>query len=492
MSISKTENKVVVVGAGLGGLALACRLAARGKEVLVFDQAAGPGGKAGQLNLGDFYFDRGPSLFTMPDYVDEVFHAAGKNPRDYYTYSKLDTLCHYFFSDGLKLKASADRKAFAAEVELQTGESAKRVLDFLAESERIHALTEEVFIRRSLHRLKTYFTRAIWRGILGFKHIRAFETMEERIRFYFKYPQVQQLFLRYATYNGSSPYKAPATLNVIPHLEFGIGAYMPLGGIYAIPQALHQLAMDLGVQFRWNEKVSEILFSDGKVDGVKTELNSYAAQAVVSNADVVPTYRKLLPSLKAPEKVLAQERSSSALIFYWGMNREFPELDVHNIFFSGDYKAEFRCLFESEEPFADPTVYVHISAKVCAEHAPEGKENWFVMINAPRHQGQNWPTVAQGIKERITKKLSEALQVDIGACIEEEDLLTPEMIDLRTSSFQGSLYGTSSNNRFAAFLRHANKSKELDGLYFCGGSVHPGGGIPMVMSSAKIVSDWMS
>ncbi len=492
MSISETENKeVVIVGAGLSGLALACRLAAKGKQVRVFDQAKGPGGKAGQLSMGSFYFDRGPSLFTMPDYVDEVFTAAGRNPRDYYAYQRLDTLCHYFFSDGKRLEAKADRKEFAKAVEAEFGEKSERVLEFLNESERIHTLTEEVFIRKSLHRFKTYLSKAIWRGIAGFRHIRAFETMEQRIRYYFKDKHVQQLFQRYATYNGSSPSKAPATLNVIPHLEFGIGAFMPEGGIYAIPAALHKLALELGVQFHWQEPVEQILHDLGTVKGVKTAKGIYPAAKVVSNADVVPTYRKLLPDLKAPEKVLSQERSSSALIFYWGMGGSFPELDVHNIFFSDNYPAEFRCLFEEQEPYSDPTVYVHISSKVCEGHAPEGKENWFVMINAPRHQNQDWTTLSARIRQTIIQKVEKQLGREVGSLIEEEDLLTPELIDVRTSSYQGSLYGTSSNNRFAAFLRHSNKSNQLKGLYFCGGSVHPGGGIPMVMSSAKIVSDWM-
>lgn len=488
-SKSGKKSKAIVIGAGLGGLAIACRLAAKGHQVRVFESSGQYGGKAGQLQQSGFTFDRGPSLFTMPQYVDEVFLDAGKDPRDYYSYHRLDTLCHYFFSDGKFLRASADKKRFAEEVERVFEVKANRVNQFLDESAKIHELTEEVFIRKSLHKLKSYLSLKVLKGLLSFRRIRAFETMDHRIKNYFSDPHLIQLFNRYATYNGSNPYKAPATLNVIPHLEFGIGAYMPEGGIHAIPEALYKLALELGVEFHFNKKVDEIEYQAGKCTGIRVGDSKIGAETIVSNADIYPTYKHLLPKFKAPHKTLKQERSSSALILYWGMQDEYPELDVHNIFFSANYPEEFRHLFEESFIYNDPTVYVHVSSKVCREHAPKEKENWFVMVNAPRHQGQNWGEEIGRVRTSILKKLEQALGRSVEDKIELEEVLTPEQIDLRTSSYQGSLYGTSSNNRFAAFMRHPNFQSHLKGLYFCGGSVHPGGGIPMVMSSARIVSD---
>lgn len=482
-------NKSVIVGAGLAGLALAVRLAAQGRQVEVYEQNNYFGGKATQIKLGDFVFDAGPSLFTMPQYVDEVFAYAGKNPRDYYSYSQLDTLCHYFYEDGFRLIAPADSHKFAEEAASLTNDSKEDILRFLNHAEKIHELTEEVFLRKSLHRVESYLNKETLKGILGFHHLDAFQSMEKAIRSYLKDPHLIQLFCRYATYNGSNPYSAPGTLNVIPHLEFGLGAYMPKGGIHAIPSALYKLAEELGVQFHFNQKVDEIVVRENQARGIRVGEKQVAADSVITNADIWPSFRELMPKVKAPEKILAQERSSSAFIFYWAMDEEFPELDVHNIFFSADYPEEFEALFERKELGNDPTVYVHISSKVCSEHAPAGKENWFLMVNAPQHIGQDWEELKGKLRPKILAKLSKALGKEISKFILEEEVLTPEAIQNKTSSYGGSLYGTSSNNRFAAFLRHPNFTSSIKGLYFCGGSVHPGGGIPLVMSSAKIVSD---
>jgi len=313
--------------------------------------------------------------------------------------------------------------------------------------------------------------------------------MDKAIRRYLKDEHLIQLFCRYATYNGSNPYAAPGTLNVIPHLEFGLGAFMPDGGVYAIPKALYQLGLDLGVQYHFGQKVDEILVEKNLVNGIRIGTEKTLSNTVITNADIWPSFRELMPLVKAPEKTLAQERSSSAFIFYWAMDAEFPELDVHNIFFTTDYPAEFAALFERNELGQDPSIYIHISSKVCKEHAPTGKENWFVMVNAPQHIGQDWTVIRKVLRDKIIIKLGARLGKDIGPLILDEAVLTPQDIERKTSSYRGSLYGTSSNNRFAAFLRHPNFSRSIKGLYFCGGSVHPGGGIPLVMSSAKIVSD---
>jgi phytoene dehydrogenase-like protein len=236
------------------------------------------------------------------------------------------------------------------------------------------------------------------------------------------------------------------------------------------------------------EGVERILVEKGVAQGVRTATGDYDADVVVSNMDVYPTYRKLLPDQPQPEAVLARERSGSALIFYWGIDRTFPELDLHNIFFSEDYKAEFKHQFELGSFADDLTVYVNITSKDIPGDAPPGGENWFVMVNAPADTGQDWAGLTSLVRERILRKLSSALRTEIGNHIVTEEVLDPPAIASRTSSHMGSLYGTSSNSRFAAFLRHPNFTGRISNLYFCGGSVHPGGGIPLCLLSAKIVS----
>ena len=204
--------------------------------------------------------------------------------------------------------------------------------------------------------------------------------------------------------------------------------------------------------------------------------------------DVYFTYKKLLPNEKHPERTLNQERSTSALIFYWGVKQSFPQLGLHNIFFSDDYKNEFDTL-DKGDVGSDPTIYVNITSKRTPTDAPEGSENWFVLINVPHNDGQDWAVITQRVRRVVIDKMSRALTVDFQQLIEVEDILDPLSIEAKTASFGGALYGTSSNALMSAFMRHPNFSSQIEGLYFVGGSVHPGGGIPLALLSAKIVDE---
>jgi phytoene dehydrogenase-like protein len=205
--------------------------------------------------------------------------------------------------------------------------------------------------------------------------------------------------------------------------------------------------------------------------------------------DIYFTYHKLLPKIKKPKRTLSQERSSSAIIFYWGIKKEFPELDLHNILFTENYKEEFDAIFEQKNLCEDPTVYINISSKLAKEDAPEGSENWFVMVNAPSNSGQDWDELIINTRKNIIRKINKQFNINLEDLIENEEILDPRTIESKTFSYQGSLYGTSSNSKFAAFLRHPNFKKKVKGLYFVGGSVHPGGGIPLCLMSAKIATN---
>ena len=488
------KQPVAIIGAGVAGLAAAVRLAVAGHAVTVFEASHSFGGKMQQFDLpgpaGPYRFDAGPSLFTLPQLVDDIFRLAHRNPTDYFRYERLDPITQYFFADGTRLTAWADAGRFAAEVEAQLGVPAGQVADFLRRSGRAYEATAGTFLHKSLHRASTYFSAETLRAVAALPTLGLAGTMHARHEKAFgQDARLVQLFDRYATYNGSDPYQAPATLSLIPHLEHGIGAFYPAGGIYAIAQSLHRLAEEFGVKFRFNEPVREIIVAGGHVTAVRTDQDVYDFGRVVSNMDVVPTYRHLLPTQPAPERTLAQPRSSSALIFYWGMAREFAELDVHNIFFSEDYRAEFQAIFEQQTVADDVTVYVNVTSKKTPADAPPGHENWFVMVNVPHDQGQDWPALLARTRSAVLARLRRALGVDVGPLIVAERTWTPPGIAQDTSSWGGALYGSSSNNALAAFLRHPNFSGRLDGLYFCGGSVHPGGGIPLCLLSAKIVAE---
>lgn len=482
-------SSVVIIGSGVAGLATAIRLRHMGFEVTVIEANAYPGGKLSSLEIKGYRFDAGPSLFTLPQLVDELFVFCGRNPRDYFNYTKLDILCHYFYEDGTRISAYSDVEKFACEAELKTGEPGEKILQYLNESKRIYEITEPVFLKNSLHRISTYFERTTLTAIPKLPSLRMFQTMHQYHQKHFQTRYFTQLFNRYATYNGSDPYRAPATLSLIPHIEFHHGAYLPEGGMIAITQALYQLAVDLGVAFRFNERAERIVHSKYKVRSVKTTCTEYEADIVVSNMDIHPTYHRLIPELKRPNIVIQQPRSSSALIFYWGIKRRFDELDVHNIFFSDNYEEEFNHITHTKTVYHDPTVYVNITSKKVKDDAPDDCENWFVMINTPHNTGQDWDRIISESRKNILNKLNRLLHTSLEEYIECESVLDPRSIESKTSSYLGALYGNSSNNRMAAFFRHKNFSSELRGLYFCGGSVHPGGGIPLCLYSATITAD---
>lgn len=483
-------KKAAIIGSGIGGIASSIRLAKKGFEVDVYESFEKPGGKLNEIQLGSYRFDAGPSLFTMPQYVDELFELCGHKASEHFSYAKADTICNYFWDDGLELKAFAQNETFAQEIEKKLGESKESVLKYLDKSAENYNILSPLFIERSLHQLKTWISPEALKGYKNLAKLGLFNTLHQENKKRFNNPKLVQVFDRYATYNGSDPYQTPGTMSIIPHLEYNLGAYFPEGGMYAITKSLVSLAESEGVKFHFNTPVDEILIKNKKAVGllIHDQNKSISYDLVVSNMDITPTYRKLLPKEKAPEKTLSQDRSGSGLIYYWGVKKQFKELGLHNIFFSNNYKIEFEHQFKKKDIYDDPTVYVNISSKYKKDDAPKGCENWFVLINAPASQGQDWKEITERTKQNIIKKLSPILKSDLASLIEVEEVLDPITIERKTSSAQGALYGTSSNGKFSAFLRHPNFSKKIKNLYFVGGSVHPGGGIPLALSSAKIMA----
>lgn len=488
-----SPKKIIIIGSGIAGIAAAVRLAIKGYAVEIFEANGQPGGKLAEISHNGYRFDAGPSLLTMPQYIDELFRLAGKLPAEYFRYQKLDTICNYFYEDGTHITAYADEQKFVHEISAKTNSSIKSIEKHIRYSRKLYRLTHRVFLEHSLSRIGNFFKWNAIKALFSLGEIDTMRSMHKANESIFKDERIVQFYDRYATYNGSDPYQAPATLNVIPHLEQHFGAYFPQGGMYSIVSSLVQLAEGLGVRFHYNSPVEEIILENKKAKGIKVNGQLHEADIVISNADLWPTYKKLLRNYPHihPKKTLQQERSSSALIFYWGIKKRFEQLDLHNIFFSADYKAEFDHLWQQKTIYSDPTIYINISSKQNPADAPEGCENWFVMINAPANNGQDWDALIANARRDIIDKLSRLLGEDIGRLIVCENVLDPRGIELKTSSYQGSIYGTSSNSRYAAFLRHANRSSKIKNLYFCGGSVHPGGGIPLCLLSAKIVSDWI-
>lgn len=484
------QPRAIIIGSGVAGLASAIRLAVKGFEVAVYEMNDYPGGKLSYFEKEGFHFDAGPSLFTQPQNIEELFEIAGENIKQYFNYYSLPLACRYFYEDGTIINSYTDASKFAKELAEKAGEDETKVYSYLKGSQALFNDVGTIFLNYSLHKPSTILKAGIGKALSTVKLKHLFKTMNAVNTASFTQKKTVQLFNRYATYNGSNPYQAPAMLCLIPHLEHNEGTFYPVGGMISITDALYKLALKKGVKFFFNSKVQRINCEAGKIKSVSVDGKGLPADIIVSNMDVYGTYKFLLQDDHKAKHILKQERSSSAIVFYWGIKKEFPGLHLHNIFFSDNYEEEFNCIFKTKTLHNDPTVYINITSK-CEPgvQAPKGKENWFVMVNAPSGKENYTAEIISNCRKNIIAKLNRLLKIDIGPLIEVEEVLDPAGIESKTASFMGSLYGTSSNSRMAAFMRQPNFSKQIKGLYFAGGSVHPGGGIPLCLKSAKIMSE---
>lgn len=485
------KEKLAVTGAGLGGLSCAVSLARAGFDVHLFERSANPGGKAGVLQMGGYQFDTGPSLMTMPSVIDDLFGDTDEHPG----VLPLDVLCRYFYPDGAELDSVSDPSEVARRLADLGWAEHDQVVEYFEYCRRIWDASAEFFLLRPMRgvvaTVREIGVKRAFAALARLGDLDGRRTMHEANAGFFTDPRVQQLFDRRATYAGSSPYLAPATLNVIQHVDYAMGGFAVDGGVRSLVRALVRLAESRGVKLHLSTPVERILTDDGRVTGVMVEGERLAFDAVVSNADVNVTYRDLLGDTRsrAARRYAALEPSSSAVVFYWGVRGSHPELDVHNIVFSGDYRTEFEDLFVNHTCPRDPTIYIYLSCRYAPDDAPDGCENWFTMINAPHDGGQDWEAEVARARETIVHKLRERLGVDIEPRIEQEAVLDPPELQRRTASRHGSIYGISSNSKWAAFQRQHNRCKHHRGLYFCGGSAHPGGGMPLVLLSGKMAAE---
>jgi phytoene desaturase len=490
--------KVVVIGAGLGGMAAAARLATAGYEVMVFDQNKAPGGKANQMVLntekGSFRFDTGPSLMTMKDIFEQLFIDCGEDMGKFLKLYPLQVLARYFWSDGLVLDYFAETERTDMIMDQVGLASLDEIRDYRNYSERIWDLTKDHFVYNEFN-FKTFFKPSFWLSVLNIRGVDPFRSMHKANSSFFEDQRAVQLFDRYATYNGSNPYNAPATFNLINHVEKQ-GAFLPFGGIFAISHAIYQLCVKKGVRFYFGSKVQQILTtSDEQVFGVVVNDQMIQTNVVLSNCDPVTTYQELMAKetpkkKKFLDKKLLEEPSSSAIVYYWAMKGSYPQLDVHNVLFCNDYEKEFNTIFNTGNLPSEPTIYINVTSKLNRRDAPEGCENWFVMVNVPSNPEINWKVLSRTYKTIVLSKIEKALRVSaLASNILSEQTLTPEDIEKNTGSYLGSLYGSSSNTLKSAFNRTKSKSKEFKGLYFAGGAVNPGGGMPMVLVSGKMASE---
>ena len=485
-------KRIAVVGGGIGGLAAALLLAHKGFRVDLFERQEAPGGKALSLETKGFRFDTGPTLFTMPFVLEDIFTSTGRNLGDYMELLPLDEITRYFYPDGTRFRAYKEMAAYYREVKRAFTDSPQQVSRYLSYCRTLYDLTADIFLFTPFQEWRELLTdRYRWTKLPEQWKMDPFRSMHRANKSFFSDKRLIQMMDRFATFNGSSPYKVPATLNIVAHVEH-MGAYVPARGIHAIPEALVRAGREEGITYHFGSPVERITVTGRQVSGIRCGGRDYDFDIVVSNSDVHNTYLNLLerPNLFPAVKYRLLSPSTSALVFYWGMRGREDTLATHNILFSKNYRREFRDLLRRKVCPRDPTVYIYISSRFNGKDAPKGCENWYVMINAPYLSvNQDWNGEVERSRETIKKKILDILDIDVDSRLVTEEILTPEDIEERTLSRDGSIYGISSNNTIAAFLRQRNRSKQFKGLYFCGGSATPGGGIPLALLSGKITAD---
>lgn len=479
---------VSIVGAGLGGLATSCLLASKGHLVTVYEKNENHGGKMGQINHYGFRFDTGPSLLTMPEILDEIFQQCNSKLSDYLKLIPLDPLCRYHFQDGTTLDSYHDIQKSLHAVRAIAPEDEKAYTNFLKYSSGLYNKIAPSFLYNPLQNLKDLSGI----NLTDVLRIDAFRTVSDRIDKSFQSPYLRQIFKRFTTYNGSTPFKAPATLNVIPHLEFNRGGYYVDGGMYQIAGALAELAKSKGVNFEYNSPVSEITVSKGRVTGIVINEKHIESDLVVANSDARETYLNLIKAENLNptrrKKIANLEPSSSGFIMLLGIDKRYEQLQHHNVFFSRDYQKEFEKIFDDLIMPADPTLYIANTSATNPGHAMPNGSNLFVLINAPYLSSKfNWVEHSDLYGRFVIKELEKRGLQGLQKSILHQQIINPNDFYENHRSFKGSIYGTSSNQKLSAFMRPKNKSPWFKNLYLTGGSTHPGGGIPLVMLSAMHV-----
>lgn len=477
--------KIAIIGAGIGGLASACLLAAKGHRVEVFEQNNEVGGKLNQVFAKGFRFDTGPSLLTMPFVLKKLFDECGFDMEKYLTLKPLSPICRYNYSDGTVFDCFDNRIHTMHEIEQIAPEDVEAYSKFLDHANSIYDKTADAFIFNPLYDV-TDFKKL---NLFSFFGIDAFSTVSSSIDSRFKSKYLRQFFKRFATYNGSSPFLAPATLNVIPHVELNQGGFYLEGGLYRLAETLFTMATTLRVRFHFGAKVEKITSSSHRAKEIIANGTIYPADLVVSNSDATETNIKLLDSTIIPQnkkrKLAGIEPSTSGFVLLLGIDKKYEQLVHHNIFFSEDYEYEFHQLFHQKVMPDDPTIYIADTSYSDPEHAPDGGSNLFVLVNAPYlNPFFDWSEQAGFYAQKVVQILEDKGLTNLSSHIKFSQIITPEDFYGRYTSNKGSIYGTSSNDKFSAFNRPRNKSKLLEGLYLVGGSTHPGGGIPLVIQSA--------
>jgi diapolycopene oxygenase len=494
--------RIAVIGSGLGGLAAAVTLAARGYQVSVFEKNPWLGGKAALLQQDGFRFDMGPTILIRPSVLRRIFTEAGRKLEDYLDMVRLDPQWRCFFDDGLVLDLEDNLQAMATSLDALKPGMGDGFVKFQKLSEQLHTISNKFFFWRPVGSmmdtldLKGAFSISVLKDVM---RMRLGQTVAGTIREFIPDARVAQMLDHYTQYVGSSPDASPAILCAIGHMQSEEGIWYPKGGTRAVPEALVKLGRELGVEYHASMEVERLTIEDGKVTGlVMADGERLHFDAVVSNEDSVRTYRELVGGEPAKrfEKERKYEPACSGVVLYLGLNKRYEHLAHHCFVFSRDPEEEFHYIYDLGEPAPDPTCYLASTTRTEASMggpatAPEGGDALYVLVHTPYlRPGHDWKAMFPQYRQVILDKLKRSARMpDLEDRIVFEQALTPQDIHERYKVLNGAIYGLSSHGRWNGAFKPSNRRRDPDGLFLAGGAAHPGPGMPMVLMSGWIAAD---
>ena len=487
------KKRVIVVGAGIGGMATAMRLQATGRfQVTILEKNAAVGGRANILEKEGYRFDTGPSLLLMTDVYKELFAACGENFDEWVKLIKMEPNYEVHFGDGSSMLMSSDLPKMIAELEKIEPGVTSGYYRFLEDAGKKYRIGRKQFVEKNFAKASDFFTASNLK-LLG--QLNALDKLYSHVSQFFTDDRLRQAFSMQSMYLGISPFDAPAVYTLLPYTELAEdGLYYPEGGIYALPTAMAAVARKLGVQIETDQNVTQIMVKDGKARGVCVDGEMLPADLVVSNADLPYTYTDLLaerPAKMAEDAWKTQPFTSSAFMLYLGTNRQYPSLHHHNFFLSSDYKRNFEEIFDAKVPPRDPSFYVNAPGRTDPTVAPPGCDNLFVLVPIPHLTDQMvWDAgQVEKFKAKVYDKLEAAGLTDLRKHVVVEEVVTPHEWRDRYNLKYGAAFGLSHGILQVGYFRPANKSADVGGLYFVGASTVPGTGVPLVCLGAKLVTE---
>ncbi|MDQ2693043.1 MAG: phytoene desaturase family protein [Chloroflexota bacterium] len=482
---------VLVIGAGIGGIATAARLAKIGYDVTVVEKNETPGGRCNQIIHEGHRFDIGPTLFLMPEVWEETFAAIGERMSDHLDLRRIDPTYRVHFDDGLRLDLTSNIGDMQTQLEQVDETAFTGFLHYIAEGSKHYKMSLEKFVGRNFYSIFQYFSL---RNLPLLFQLKALKKHYANTGRFFKDERLKAAFTFQNMYLGLSPYDAPATYSLLQYTELAEGVWYPMGGMYAGIQALVGIAENLGVKFIYNAPVKKLKVEGTKVTGAVLEDDrELSADIFVGNADLPYIYKELLPENHEAKRLENKLYTCSTIMFYWGVDKAYPQIAHHNVFLGGDYKASFDQIFEDHTLPEVPSFYVHAPARTDPAAAPAGQDTLYVLVPVghldPRSE-QDWDALIERARETVLRRLAQEMgATDLREHIKFEIVYQPKVWKERFNLQKGSAFGLSHNFWQVGYFRPQNRHKHYRNLYFTGASTHPGTGLPIVLLSARLTTE---